>query len=65
MMVLFERLNATRACATLIVTHVTAEAARLATRVLRLDGRPARLVADRKAGAYFQLPASGVATSRS
>jgi NitT/TauT family transport system ATP-binding protein len=45
MMALFERLNATRACATLLVTHVAAEASRLATRVLRLEGRPARLIA--------------------
>jgi NitT/TauT family transport system ATP-binding protein len=65
MMALFERLKATRTCATLLVTHVRAEAARLATRVLRLEGRPARLVEDQKAGAYFQLSASGVAISRS
>ena len=65
MMALFERLNAARSCATLIVTHVMAEASRLATRILRLEGRPARIVADQNTGAYFQLSASGVTTSRS
>lgn len=66
MMGLFERLLAKRPCATLLVTHVRAEAERLASRILRLEGRPARIVAaDQKAGAYFQLSASGVTTSRS
>jgi len=66
MMDLFERLSAARPCATLLVTHVQAEAKRLASRILRLEGRPARLVEDgQKAGAYFQLSASGVTTSRS
>ena len=66
MMRVFEDLRAARPCATLIVTHVEAEAERLAGRVLRLEGRPARLVAqDQKAGAYFQLSASGVTTPRS
>lgn len=48
MMGLFERLNAARACATLLVTHVEAEAARLATRTVRLEGRPARIVSDQE-----------------
>lgn len=46
MMDLFERLAAARPCATLLVTHVRAEAERLAGRILRLEGRPARLVKD-------------------
>jgi len=66
MMGLFERLIAKRPCATLLVTHVRAEAERLAGRILRLEGRPARIVEeDQKAGAYFPLSASGVTTSRS
>lgn len=66
MMGLFERLIARRRCATLLVTHVRAEAERLAGRILHLEGRPARLIApDQKAGAYFQLSASGVTASRS
>ncbi|SLN25390.1 Sulfate/thiosulfate import ATP-binding protein CysA [Aquimixticola soesokkakensis] len=44
MMALFEGLHRARPIATLIVTHVEAEASRLATRILRLAGRPARLV---------------------
>lgn len=45
MMTLFEDLRAARPVATLLVTHVEAEARRLADRVLRLEGRPAQLVA--------------------
>lgn len=45
MMALFERLRAGRPLATVIVTHAPAEAERLATRILRLDGRPAALSA--------------------
>lgn len=65
MMDLFEQLVAAHPCATLLVTHARAEAERLAGRILHLEGRPARLVEDQKAGAYFQLSASGVTTSRS
>ena len=66
MMGLFERLILRRPCATLLVTHVRSEAERLAGRILRLEGRPARLVGeDQNPGAYFQLSASGVTTSRS
>ncbi|MFB2550520.1 ABC transporter ATP-binding protein [Ensifer soli] len=65
MMALLERLQSAQPSATLIVTHVEAEARRLAGRILRLEGRPARLVGDQNAGAYFQLSASGVTTSRS
>lgn len=43
MMSLFEQLRATRPVATILVTHVLQEAGRLASRSLRLDGRPARL----------------------
>jgi NitT/TauT family transport system ATP-binding protein len=64
MMGLFQRLNAERPCATLLVTHVAAEAARLASRVLRLEGRPARIVENQNTGAYFRLSVSGVTTSR-
>ncbi|AOF92888.1 ATP-binding cassette domain-containing protein [Sinorhizobium sp. RAC02] len=66
MMSLLERLTARRLCATLLVTHLRAEAERLASRILRLEGRPARVVEeDQKPGAYFQLSASGVTASRS
>jgi ABC-type nitrate/sulfonate/bicarbonate transport system ATPase subunit len=43
MMALFERLRLARPLATVMVTHVVEEAARLATRQLRLQGRPAVL----------------------
>ena len=50
MMALFERLRAARPCATLLVTHVEAEAKRLAGRILRLEGRPAQLVSGEPGG---------------
>ena len=66
MMSLFVRLRTARPLATLIVTHVEAEAERLASRILRLGGTPATIVEDRQnKGAYFQWSASGVTTSRS
>lgn len=66
MMGLLERLIADRPCATLLVTHVRAEAERLAGRILRMEGRPARIVEeDRKAGAFFRLSAAGGTMSRS
>lgn len=43
MMALFERLRASRPLATVMVTHGVDEAARLATRILRLQGQPAVL----------------------
>ncbi len=43
MMGLFEELRARRHLGTLLVTHVAAEAERLATRILTLSGRPATL----------------------
>lgn len=50
-----ETLRRERPCATIIVTHVQAEAERLARRILRLDGRPARLIepVGQKDGAYL------------
>lgn len=45
MMALTEQLIAETRPATLFVTHAEAEAARLATRVLHLDGQPATLIA--------------------
>lgn len=44
MMTLFETLRANRNLATVIVTHDPAEARRLASRVLILDGKPAQIV---------------------
>ena len=43
MMALFERLRQTTPVATILATHVAAEARRLASRQLGLAGRPARL----------------------
>lgn len=43
MMTLFEKLRATRNLATVFVTHVPAEAHRLATRILTLAGSPAQV----------------------
>lgn len=66
MMALFERLRAARPVATILVTHAAQEAARLATRILRLGGTPARVVEDRQnSGAYFQSSASGVTSAGS
>jgi ABC-type nitrate/sulfonate/bicarbonate transport system ATPase subunit len=66
MMALFVRLRSARPLATLIVTHVEAEAERLASRILRLGGKPATIVEDRQnRGADFRVAASGVTASRS
>ncbi len=66
MMQLFARLRAARGVATVLVTHVEAEAEKLASRIVKLDGSPARVVAERQnKGAYFQSSASGVTSSRS
>ncbi|MCU0831273.1 MAG: ATP-binding cassette domain-containing protein [Rhizobiaceae bacterium] len=43
MLALFERLRAARKLATVLITHSSAEARRLATRIVRLEGRPATL----------------------
>lgn len=45
MMGLFETLRAAKPVSTILVTHAQAEAARLATRTLRLEGIPAQLAA--------------------
>ncbi|WP_424975042.1 ABC transporter ATP-binding protein [Dinoroseobacter sp. S124A] len=66
MMVLFARLRAARGLATVLVTHVEAEAKMLASRIVTLSGSPARLGEERQnKGAYFQLSASGVTSSKS
>ncbi len=66
MMVLFARLRAARGLATVLVTHVETEAKMLASRIVTLSGSPARLGAERQnKGAYFQLSASGVTSSKS
>lgn len=66
MMVLFARLRGARGLATVLVTHVDAEAKMLASRIVALTGSPATLGQERQnKGAYFQLSASGVTSSRS
>lgn len=66
MMVLFARLRAARGLATVLVTHVEAEAKLLASRIVKLEGRPAVFTSEvQNKGAYFQLSASGVTSSRS
>lgn len=66
MMGLFARLRAAQGVATLLVTHVEAEARRLASRIVTLDGSPARITGDvQNRGAYLQLSASGVTSSGS
>ncbi|MEM8789268.1 MAG: ATP-binding cassette domain-containing protein [Pseudomonadota bacterium] len=66
MMALFAKLRAAHRVTTLFVTHVEAEARALASRIVTLGGRPATVTSDRQnRGAYFQLSASGVTSSRS
>lgn len=66
MMGLLERLIADRPCATLLVTHVRAEAERLAGRILRMEGRPARILEeDRNTRAYVRLSATSETVSGS
>lgn len=73
MMALLARLCAAHPVATILVTHVAAEAARLAGRQITLAGSPAQIVADgplcpapsQKSGAYFHESASGVTSSGS
>ncbi|MEX3007731.1 ABC transporter ATP-binding protein [Hoeflea sp. TYP-13] len=66
MMALFARLRAHRSTATVLVTHSQSEADKLASRILTLDGSPACITRERQnRGAYFQLSASGVTTSKS
>ncbi|MBC7134002.1 MAG: ABC transporter ATP-binding protein [Roseovarius sp.] len=66
MMQLFVRIRADHGLSTILITHVEDEARRLASRIVTLGGSPARLVSDvQNSGAYFQLSASGVTSSRS
>lgn len=66
MMVLFARLRAVRQVATVLVTHVEDEAKKLASRIVTLAGTPAVITSERQnKGAYFQLSASGVTSSKS
>lgn len=65
MMRLFARLRSVHRVTTLMVTHVEAEAEKLASRILKLGGSPATIVSERQnAGAYVQ-PAPGVTSSSS
>jgi NitT/TauT family transport system ATP-binding protein len=46
MMALFNKLGAGQDIATILVTHVEEEAARLADRIVRLGGSPAQIISD-------------------
>ena len=62
MMDLFAGLREGSGVATLLVTHVEAEAERLATRIVTLGGRPAAIVADRpNEGTHESAPRSEAA----
>ena len=66
MMQLFVRLRDRHAVATVLVTHVREEAARLADRIVTLGGAPARITSVvQNSGAYFQSSASGVTAAGS
>jgi len=66
MMQLFARIKTDHGFSTILVTHVEAEARKLASRIVTLGGSPARVVGDvQNSGAYFQSSASGVTSSRS
>ncbi len=66
MMTLFARLRGAHGLTTILVTHAMEEARALGSRIVTLGGSPARIVEDvQNAGAYFQLSASGVISSRS
>ncbi|MFY0661818.1 MAG: ABC transporter ATP-binding protein [Shimia sp.] len=66
MMTLFARLRVAHEVTTVLVTHSMDEARALGSRIVTLGGSPARIVEDvQNAGAYFQLSASGVISSRS
>ena len=66
MMELYARLRTKHATTTLLVTHSMDEAQKLASRIVTLGGHPATIQDDRQnKGAYFQLSASGVTSSRS
>ena len=55
MLELTKRLLTTRRTATIFVTHSGMEAARLASRVVRLEGAPARIVEDAQNGAHRRV----------
>lgn len=66
MMQLLARIKSDHGLTTILVTHVEAEARKLASRIVTLGGSPARLVSDvQNKNAYFQSSASGVTSSRS
>lgn len=66
MMRLFAGLRAARKLTTVLVTHSEREAELLASRIIKLDGKPAQIARDvQNKGAYFQLSASGVTSSKS
>ena len=66
MMALFASLRAKYKVTTVFVTHAEQEARALASRIVRLGGAPAAVVMDvQNKGAYFQLSASGVTSSKS
>ncbi|WP_281857219.1 ABC transporter ATP-binding protein [Litoreibacter halocynthiae] len=66
MMELFATLRAAHQVTTILVTHVVEEARKLASRIVTLGGTPAKLISDvQNKGAYFQLSASGVTSSKS
>lgn len=66
MMRMFAQLRASHGVATVLVTHVESEAEKLASRIVTLAGQPARIGSERQnKGAYFQLSASGVTSSKS
>lgn len=66
MMQLFAQLRAAHRVTTIFVTHVRDEAEKLASRIVTLGGSPASITGDvQNSGAYFQLSASGVTSSRS
>ena len=66
MMALFARLRAGSGVTSLLVTHDQGEAEKLASRIVTLGGSPATITGDvQNKGAYFQVSASGVPSSRS
>lgn len=66
MMRLFAKLRAAHQVTTILVTHVEDEAKKLASRIVTLGGKPAQITSDtQNKGAYFQLSASGVTSSKS
>lgn len=66
MITLFAKLRAAHGVTTILVTHVVSEAKRLASRIITLGGQPGTITNDvQNKGAYFQLSASGVTSSKS